>query len=474
MRELVSLMRSLSSAVVVARRARSPFHPPRLATISTRLLSRASREEVTPAKAAGRSAGDALPGQPWYVFRVSMGTTTRALGVGLATMLLSACNLVFPYHTPDAPGTIEAGPPSDGTGSERCQGCASRTGCSAIGSLHPTNTCYRCSASDAGPAWVFEGQGKSYVCTVAGGTFGKTDGEGTRAGFKKPRGISFDSSSGSIFVADTGNNLVRLIRFASASKGFEVETIGTSEGLSAPEHLVAVDASTVYVANTGAGNIVKLSKSGGSWSQGEVLVSGTASCSSAVFVKPTGITYDSDNRVLLVADPGCGSKGSIHFLDLSGQVKEVTYSSTSGTPASSYGVAWWKVSPKSGFVQTQTTSPYGVATPYSCAATTGSYLCVTNTQATAWQGGSPKGVDFNNKAGMGYLADSALHLIFAVNLTAVSFKTYATAGVQGYFGFVDGRPIKAMFNSPYSVAVTKDGLVFIADSGNNAIRLYIP
>lgn len=50
------------------------------------------------------------------------------------------------------------------------------------------------------------------VTTLAGsGTSGSANGTGTAASFDGPYGVAVDNS-GSIYVADTGNNLIRMIK----------------------------------------------------------------------------------------------------------------------------------------------------------------------------------------------------------------------------------------------------------------------
>ncbi|MNL70459.1 Virginiamycin B lyase [compost metagenome] len=50
------------------------------------------------------------------------------------------------------------------------------------------------------------------VTTYAGGTQGNVDGRGNTALFNGPTGLCFDAS-GSLWVADTGNNSIRRINF---------------------------------------------------------------------------------------------------------------------------------------------------------------------------------------------------------------------------------------------------------------------
>jgi sugar lactone lactonase YvrE len=96
------------------------------------------------------------------------------------------------------------------------------------------------------------------VTTIAGtGSPGLTNGPGNSAKFSYPQGITVDSS-GTLFVADTGNNKIRKIVFVSGA--WTVSTFAS--GFNQPEG-VAVDSSgNIYVADTGNNKVVKLNSSG--------------------------------------------------------------------------------------------------------------------------------------------------------------------------------------------------------------------
>ena len=44
------------------------------------------------------------------------------------------------------------------------------------------------------------------------------------------------------------------------------------------------------------------------------------------------------------------------------------------------------------------------------------------------------------------------------------------AGVPGESGYKDGKPQEALFNKPYDVAATPDGILYVADTYNYLIR----
>jgi DNA-binding beta-propeller fold protein YncE len=73
-------------------------------------------------------------------------------------------------------------------------------------------------------------------------------------------------------------------------------------------------------------------------------------------------------------------------------------------------------------------------------------------------------------SGLLFIADSGNQRIRAVNLSTLTIETAAGSGVPGFTG--DGGLAKdAAIDGPRALAVTTDGLLFIADTNNNRVRL---
>ncbi len=70
-----------------------------------------------------------------------------------------------------------------------------------------------------------------------------------------------------------------------------------------------------------------------------------------------------------------------------------------------------------------------------------------------------------------YVADTGNNVVREIKLFTDRIRTLAGNGEQGY---LDGAPADAMFNHPSDVFTTFDHAVWVADSGNNAIRRIDP
>ena len=79
----------------------------------------------------------------------------------------------------------------------------------------------------------------------------------------------------------------------------------------------------------------------------------------------------------------------------------------------------------------------------------------------------PSGVAYD-AAGDLFIADTARNQVFEISVGG-AVTVVAGNGTQGYSG--DGGPATAAeLNAPMSVAVTADGTLYIADTGNQRIR----
>ena len=80
---------------------------------------------------------------------------------------------------------------------------------------------------------------------------------------------------------------------------------------------------------------------------------------------------------------------------------------------------------------------------------------------------SPSAIAFGPD-GYLYVADTLNHVIRRVS---PEWYTTTIAGVPLVFGYSNGQAGAALFDSPTGIAVASDGRIFVADTGNNVIRV---
>jgi len=265
------------------------------------------------------------------------------------------------------------------------------------------------------------------VNTIAGsltaGFSNKTD----SITFSSPSGIAVNSGANYIYVADEGNNAIRVIAdlqlgstlAGNGSQGY-VNASDTAARFYAPTS-VAIDSSgNVYVADNGNNVIRKISSKGavttlaGSGYRGIVDGTGTA----AAFNQPTAICIDVAGNIY-VADTG---NSEIRKITPQGVVTTIAGNGTAGL--------------KDGkFTDSELSQPQGVA------------------------------LDANGNL---FVGDTGNNVIRKISLATGSIITFAGSG---QLGSANGSLGTATFNSPEGLVVDSFGRIFVCDTGNDMIRV---
>lgn len=251
------------------------------------------------------------------------------------------------------------------------------------------------------------------VVTVLAGTgaVGSSNGPGNLASFNKPLGIAVDAA-GNVYVADTGNNLIRKI-----TPGGQVTTFAS--GFNFPTGLAVDGVGNVYVADMANGVIKKILPSGlvstfaGSGATASVDGVGTA----ASFSLPTGIAIDAAGY-LYVTDAG---SNEIRKITPGGLVSTIAGDGSAGSADGTGAAASFK-------------SP--------------SYITV-------------------DAIGNLYVADSGNETIRKITPAGV---VTTLAGTAGNLGRGNGQGAAATFNNPRGIAIDAHGNIFVGDLTNNIIR----
>jgi sugar lactone lactonase YvrE len=275
------------------------------------------------------------------------------------------------------------------------------------------------------------------ITTVAGnGTPGYSGNKGpaTSATLNSPNAVAVDSS-GNLYVADTGNNVIRQVL---ASSGFITTFAGngtsgysgdkglaTSATLKSPAGVALDSAGNLYIADTNNNVIREVTASTGIVTT--VAGNGTSGYSgdngpatSATLISPNGVTVDPSGNIY-IADTG------------NNVIRKVT--------ASSAIIATVVGSGKSGY--------------------TGD-----NSTATSATLNSPYDVALDS-AGNIYIADTGNNVIREDTVSSAIIATVVGSGAFGDTGAATSVTLK----SPYGVALDSAGDIYVADTGNNIIQM---
>jgi sugar lactone lactonase YvrE len=166
--------------------------------------------------------------------------------------------------------------------------------------------------ADAGTNTIIKISSKEIVTVIAGsGTAGNTNGKGTAASFNQPNGLVVDGL-GNVYVADEGNNVIRLINtqgqvstFAGSGAVGNANGQGTAASFNAPAGIAIDPQGNLYVADSKNNEIRKISASGSVTTLAGTGTAGAAngSLTSSTFNNPEGIAVDSFGNVY-VSDTG--------------------------------------------------------------------------------------------------------------------------------------------------------------------------
>jgi sugar lactone lactonase YvrE len=265
-----------------------------------------------------------------------------------------------------------------------------------------------------------------FVSTLAGsGTGAYAEGFGTNAVFNFPTGLCIDAV-GNIYVADNGNNRIRLIKpsgivstFAgSGTSGFE-DGVGTSVKFNGPVGVVISLSRTLYVTDNNNHRIRMISDSGvvstfaGKSSSGYSDGIGT----NAIFSNPRGLAID--------------ASGTLYVTEDSHRIRMITSSGVVTTLAGSGSAGF-----SDGF---RTSALFNF--PVSLAI---------------------------DPSGNIFVGDRDNHRIRMIKPDGYVVKVSGSGTVGSYS---DGIGTNARFNSPNGVTIDSSGNVLVADYYNNRIRI---
>jgi sugar lactone lactonase YvrE len=321
---------------------------------------------------------------------------------------------------------------------------------------------------------MFSSDGSTFTTLAGSGISGSDDTTVTAATFNQPKGIAIDSTTGNLYVTDSGNNKIRMITPAGVVTTLTLTgSVGTI--LNGPIGITFLNGELYFCDN--GNNVIKKVTTGGVLSR---VLTGVSS--------PNGIT--NDGTFLYFCETG---NNVVKKLSTTGGVTTIASGlnrprgiTTDGTFLyfCDTGINAIKKVPKGG--GTVTTIATGIVNPlgivylnnylYITSTQTGGSIVVLFKQGTSWvlspniTGiGNPLGITVDS-AGKLYFTDTGTHSI----KTVVGSTINAFAGT-GSPGSVDTTFTAPTFNQPKGITIDpSSGNLYVTDSGNNKIRMITP
>jgi uncharacterized repeat protein (TIGR02543 family) len=346
------------------------------------------------------------------------------------------------------------------------------------------------------------------VSTLAGtaGSLGTTDGQGSIARFKYPKGLTVDAT-GTVYVADTDNHTIRRISTyglvntvaGTAGSAGNANGLTTTAQFNSPRGIAVDSGGNLYVADTGNHTIRKVDNTGNVTTlAGAPGVSGNMDLTgnAARFSSPYAIAMDSDGT--LAVSESC----DIRKVTLAGRVTTIAGQAGQGNPAGRDGVGsmarfsqpigpaidsagnyyvadWSRNLIRKGISCTPTSTTTRVtvlSNPANGGETDGTATCLIGTTiqlvaypASGWMfiGWSDTNT-LNPRSIVVPELGATYTAYFAQQPAGMHFVTWA--GAAGVQGTSNGGKSDARFWYPSGVAFDPTGVVYIVDQGNNVIR----
>jgi sugar lactone lactonase YvrE len=334
-------------------------------------------------------------------------------------------------------------------------------------------------------------QAQPLLITTVAGYAGKglADGTGSGALFFNPQAVAVDLA-GNVYVADTGNNTIRVINTSGVSStlagrvgvGGSADGTGTNAFFNQPSGLVLdniTNVTYIYVTDYGSSIIRKVALGTGQVTTiaGSAGVTGSVNSTgtNSLFFHPMGLAVDHSTN-LYVADYGnhlirkITPFNTVPATTLAGSAGVFGSANGTGTAAQFYEPEGVTVD-QAGNVYVADTgnaairliTPGGAVTTLAGSPGSLGRTDATGTNALFYQ---PSGIAISSTSNL-YVADYFNNTIRQISSSAV---VTTLAGLAGTTGSADGANSSARFWGPQGLAVSSTGTVYIADTANSTIR----
>jgi sugar lactone lactonase YvrE len=342
--------------------------------------------------------------------------------------------------------------------------------------------------SDAGNQTIRKITSAGVVTTLAGsvGVAGGANGTGSAATFNAPLGIAVDSS-GNVYVAEEINSDIRKITSAGVvtTLAGTLSVPGITDGMgvlarfNAPD-AVAVDGSgNVYVADTGNDTIRMITPGGAVTTlagSAKHVGSADGTGTAALFYAPDGVAVDSSGNVFVSDD----ANSTIRKVTPGGVVTTVagvalSYGFADGTGTGSRFDGPFGIAVDSG--DNLYVADTGNDTIRKITAS-GVVTTLAGTPGTGFSDGTGAAAHFNNPAAMVVDGSGNLYIADELNDTirkvAPGGVVTTLAGTPGLTASNDGTGSGASFYDPYGIGIDGSGNLYVADASNDTIRKVTP
>jgi uncharacterized protein (TIGR03437 family) len=312
----------------------------------------------------------------------------------------------------------------------------------------------------------------------------------SQANLHLPGGVALDSK-GNVYIADTGDNLIRMVNTSGIISTIAGDSLpgysgdgaaATNAEVHAPEDVQVDGSGNVYIADTANAYIREITAKDGHINfiagNGTVGYGGDGGlATSAGLIEPFSISVDSKGNVF-IAEPE------------SGRIRELTISNNNMITAVGTGVLGFTGDGGSALkaeihlaqgVAVDTSGNIYIADTFNnrirMVSSSGTISTIAGSGAVSYSGDGgaatsaqlfvPQATAVDSNGNL-YIADTANNVIRQVNSKGV-ITTIAGTGAAGSTGD-GGAATAATFNSPQGIAVDSSGNIYVSDTANARVR----